>query len=452
MLCIPTTAAAAGEDIGVEIKIHTNKGEVLHNFYPFGKEYRGEVEFSAADVMRDSKEEIIAAAGPGLKPEVKVFTESGELLSSFLAYSESYLSGVRVTSCDLNNDGSPEIITGTYPGGGPHVRIFSAEGDALYGGGFFAYAGDFRGGVHVTCADVDGDGMEDIITSPGVTGGPHIKVFSPDATLKHEFFAADRFFTDGLTVRAENIDADASIELITASASGSNDTVRTFEYNPVTKSFVRQSEFRSGIASTDGYRLGISDTEGDGILDLTIAAKRADSPLVYLFGWTGEKKGSFTLFDSKNHGVITDQIDLGPGKHQVSISSSDMIRNALGQYIVVDVSEQRLYAYENGTLQNTFLISTGRPQYETPRGEFSVTDKLPVHDYRWSFGENDPRNYDLPGVRWNLRFKRYFYIHSAPWHNNFGQKMSHGCVNVHPSNAEWIYNWANEGAKVEIVD
>ena len=137
---------------------------------------------------------------------------------------------------------------------------------------------------------------------------------------------------------------------------------------------------------------------------------------------------------------------------QVSISNSGLHRNRVGKYILVNVSEQRLYTYEHGSFVNTFLVSTGVKGFETPRGKKSVTHKLPYHDYIWLYGEDDPRNYNIPNVRWNLRFQKYYYIHSADWHNNFGNPMSHGCVNVGLKDAEWVFNWSDIGTPVEIID
>ena len=53
-------------------------------------------------------------------------------------------------------------------------------------------------------------------------------------------------------------------------------------------------------------------------------------------------------------------------------------------------------------------------------------------------------------IKWNLRFKPRYYIHTAYWHNNFGHRMSHGCINTREADAEWIYHWAEIGTPVVI--
>ena len=62
-------------------------------------------------------------------------------------------------------------------------------------------------------------------------------------------------------------------------------------------------------------------------------------------------------------------------------------------------------------------------------------------------------DYSYPNTKWNLHFYTGtlgFYIHGAYWHNNFGKRMSHGCVNVSYANMERLYNWADVGTKITI--
>ena len=54
---------------------------------------------------------------------------------------------------------------------------------------------------------------------------------------------------------------------------------------------------------------------------------------------------------------------------------------------------------------------------------------------------------DVPHV---MYFYQAYAIHGAYWHSNFGSRASHGCVNVPLASAEWLYNWANVGTKVEV--
>jgi hypothetical protein len=75
-------------------------------------------------------------------------------LNSFFAYTPTFRGGVRVAVGDVNNDGQTDIITGAGPGGGPHVKVFDGQSNALLRS-FLAYDPAFRGGVYVAAGDIN---------------------------------------------------------------------------------------------------------------------------------------------------------------------------------------------------------------------------------------------------------------------------------------------------------
>ncbi|OGK19422.1 hypothetical protein A2866_01795 [Candidatus Roizmanbacteria bacterium RIFCSPHIGHO2_01_FULL_39_8] len=116
------------------------------------------------------------------------------------------------------------------------------------------------------------------------------------------------------------------------------------------------------------------------------------------------------------------------------------------KHIFVDLSQQKLYAYEDNILFMETSISSGK-WFPTPTGEFDIWVKLRAT--RMSGGVGDDY-YDLPNVPYVLFFYNKdvsqatgFSLHGAYWHNNFGHPMSHGCVNMRITDAEKLYHWAN---------
>jgi lipoprotein-anchoring transpeptidase ErfK/SrfK len=103
---------------------------------------------------------------------------------------------------------------------------------------------------------------------------------------------------------------------------------------------------------------------------------------------------------------------------------------------------QRLTAYEGNNAVFSTLVSAGS-SFPTPVGTFNVY-------VRYRAQAMSGPGYYLPGVPYVMYFYQNYAIHGTYWHNNFGNPMSHGCVNLPTPAAEWIYNWAGVGTPVKI--
>lgn len=113
-------------------------------------------------------------------------------------------------------------------------------------------------------------------------------------------------------------------------------------------------------------------------------------------------------------------------------------------WILVDLSQQRTYAYTGDTLMNTFVVSTGTWQHPTVTGTYRIYVK-----YR-STTMSGP-GYNLPNVPYTMYFYKGYGLHGTYWHNNFGVPMSHGCVNLRTDEAAWLYNFASVGTVVRVI-
>jgi lipoprotein-anchoring transpeptidase ErfK/SrfK len=119
-----------------------------------------------------------------------------------------------------------------------------------------------------------------------------------------------------------------------------------------------------------------------------------------------------------------------------------------GKWIDVNLSTQTLVAYEGDTPVFTTLVSTGVPAYPTVVGTFKIQTKLRYDDMRGGSGADA---YYLPDVPYVMYFYTGGYaLHGTYWHHNFGQPMSHGCVNLPTDAAAWVYNWAPIGTTIQI--
>lgn len=124
------------------------------------------------------------------------------------------------------------------------------------------------------------------------------------------------------------------------------------------------------------------------------------------------------------------------------------------KHIYVDLSTQKLYAYEGTQKFMQTYISSGR-WGRTPTGNFNIWTKLRAT--RMSGGQGADY-YDLPNVPHVMYFYNDFGLHGAYWHNNFGHTMSHGCINMRLIDAKNIFEWADgpadnqKGTAVSICD
>lgn len=114
------------------------------------------------------------------------------------------------------------------------------------------------------------------------------------------------------------------------------------------------------------------------------------------------------------------------------------------KWIDVDLSEQRMVAYEGVTPVRSFVVSTGLPGTPTVTGTFRIWAKTQIQDM-YGGSRASGTYYYLPNVQWVQYFYEDYAFHGTYWHSNFGQPMSRGCVNMTNEDARWLFEWANPG-------
>ena len=167
---------------------------------------------------------------PGGGPHVRVFDANGNGGSGFFAYDAGFGGGVNVAVGDIDGDGRGDIVTGAGPGGGPNVRVRRLA-PATTRAASSPTPPTFAGGVHVAAGDVDGDKRAEIITGAGPGGGPHVRVLDVSGNDRGGFMAYDPRFVGGVHVAAGDIDGDGRSEIVTGAGPGGGPNVRVFDSN-----------------------------------------------------------------------------------------------------------------------------------------------------------------------------------------------------------------------------
>jgi lipoprotein-anchoring transpeptidase ErfK/SrfK len=115
------------------------------------------------------------------------------------------------------------------------------------------------------------------------------------------------------------------------------------------------------------------------------------------------------------------------------------------RWIEIDLSRQRLIAWEGNKAVYAVIVSTGKASTPTRLGTFAVQTKYE------STRMTGP-DYDVPDVPYTMYYDGGMAIHGAYWHNRFGTPVSHGCTNVAVNHAKWLFEWASVGTPVVVHD
>ena len=219
---VPIYATGAGAGGAPQVNVYSSlDNSLITSLLAFEPSFSGGVSTAVADVNNDGISDLICGAGAGGGPRVIVFngaTNFTTVLQDFFAFDPSFRGGVDVAGADFNVDGFADIVASAGPGGGPEVRVFDAKTLNVLTQ-FYAYDTSFSGGVTVATGETDGSGLSSLITGAGPGGGSHVKIWRnalmytigstpilPGAqtistfTLTGQFMAYESAYTGGVNV------------------------------------------------------------------------------------------------------------------------------------------------------------------------------------------------------------------------------------------------------------
>lgn len=136
----------------------------------------------------------------------------------------------------------------------------------------------------------------------------------------------------------------------------------------------------------------------------------------------------------------------------VSLNLNPPAEVTSNRWIELNLLQQTMSVYEDGQLKFATLIATGVEPFFTQPGVFKIYEKKPLETMTGSFEADRSDFYYLEDVPWTMYFDQARALHTAYWRTFFGYAQSHGCVNLSPGDANWLFHWADEGDFVWVHD
>lgn len=305
-----------------------NVGTATKTTSPFGTGFPGGNSVAVGEIDANAAgQEVITGAGPGGGPHVRFYSRNmNPLGGGFYAFPTSFYGGVDLAVGDLVGDlGGNEIVAAAGPGGGPHVRVFTADGapaPGAAGRGFFAYGGGFSGGVSVAVGDVRTDSPGDeIVTGVFSRGGPHVRVFNATGALLGEWYAFAAGFQGGVTVAVGDFDAVSGLDIAVAAGPGAGPHVKMFRGDGVQ---LGPGFYAYAPGFTGGVDIAVVDT---GAVDRIVSVPRGfGGPHVRLFNAAGDALSGGVFAFNPNQ---TTGLSVAAGENQIVVgtrSTPDLTR------------------------------------------------------------------------------------------------------------------------------
>jgi hypothetical protein len=273
-------------------------------------------------------QETVVGAGKGGGPRVKTYdTNNAELGHNFYAFNSSLRGGVDVATGDVDGDGIDEVITGEGPGHESNVAVYKlAPGGVVTKLAEFSAFGAHPGGVRVAAGDVDGDSLDEIIVGAGPGGGPHVKVFELDGTTVQSFFPYSMDFRGGVDVASADVTGTLAAEIIVGPSATGSSRIQVFslDLTQLSNFYAYEESFRGGVRlSAANVRTGSAQSE------IVTAPESKHTPQLKLFTYQGTALQSSMYIEQWWIGSHDVGAGLGTSKAATGINRRGSLRDGI---------------------------------------------------------------------------------------------------------------------------
>lgn len=272
---------------GPRVRLYSPTGQLQKDFFAFESNYRGGVQVLAADLGDDGQSEVIVAPNAGRRGEVRIFRQDGSRISSFLPYGANYRDGVNLAVADVNGDGPMEIIVAKQRGT-PNVRVFGFRGGRftqVYRE-FNGESANIRNGLSLAAGDLNGDGRDEVITVAAGGTASTLRVYRLQGTSMR--LVAQRgsilgSVRSGFSVTTADLANDGTEEIIVGPRSNAVPTIRIFVLRGSSIAQIRRAYTIFRTNERAGVRLSSADVNGDGREDVVASYGGTVQPKLTVF-------------------------------------------------------------------------------------------------------------------------------------------------------------------------
>jgi hypothetical protein len=292
----PSPPVSNGPD--QRVVVYRLDGTLVGGFTAYPGLFQGGVRVALADVERNGRPDMITAPGPGMEPEIGIYSQQwlqardrGTRFAHFLAYESSFTGGVSLAAGYWS--GNPQIVVAPGPGRAPEIRVFDPQGRLL--SSFPAFELSYTGGLSVAVGDLNSDGRPEIVVG---TLAPPARIRTFDVSGAPYGSLIGPFPPDGSGVQVGVADLYGTGRALIAAAETGGPNPLLEMIDPATGTIVRSAYPEP--AATNGIRVGAGDLDQDGrdellvttgwggdgyvrVLDQRLQQKRA----FLVYGWSG---------------------------------------------------------------------------------------------------------------------------------------------------------------------
>lgn len=211
-----------------------------------------------------------AQAKMNIEPRFKAYNATNAHLDlNTLGFNKEFDQGGQIAVGDLTGDGKDEIVLGSGSGRSSEIKVFSGKG-AFLNWTVKPFAADFKGGVDVAVADVDGDGLGDIVAAQHITGQGYIKIYKYSSKkVINSFRSFPNWFSGGINIAAGDVTGDSKAEIIVGTELKNTARVRVFSKGGT---LLNQEFYPYGTNYTGGVDVAVGDVVAGGKKELVTAA------------------------------------------------------------------------------------------------------------------------------------------------------------------------------------